>query len=197
MMNEPNLQAIPLPAMLLPGTRRNNHAAVELSLDLSRSTRALIQLGLTSLGFDAGPVDGLFGNRTRAAIRSWQSENDHQATGHLTRLQADALLAAGRDAEQKRAAERERTGTAPHCAATRGATESGTATSRGKSRGGAAEGNSDKMEENTGAGGSGGALGMSLGEVFRDCPRLPGNGGGAVRVFQDGRACRGNRPSRQ
>ena len=90
------------------GAPRDDHAAVEHSLGLDRTIRALVQMGLTSLGFDPGPADGLFGKRTRLAIRSWQSANDRQATGHLTRLQADLLTAAGRDAERKQVAERER-----------------------------------------------------------------------------------------
>lgn len=85
-----------------------DHAAVERSLALARSDRALIQMGLASLGFDTGPVDGLFGARTRAAIRAWQSANNYEATGHLTRIQADALVAAGSRAEKQELAERER-----------------------------------------------------------------------------------------
>ena len=90
------------------GTLRDDPAAVELSLGLDRPIRALVQMGLTSLGFDTGPADGLFGRRTRSAVRGWQSANDHQATGYLTRPQADTLIAAGRDAQQKQAAEKER-----------------------------------------------------------------------------------------
>ena len=90
------------------GTPQDDPAAVELSLSLDRSIRALVQMGLTSLGFDAGPADGLFGRRTRSAVRGWQSANDLQATGYLTRPQADTLIAAGHDAQQEQAAERER-----------------------------------------------------------------------------------------
>ena len=87
---------------------RDSHAAVELSLALDRSSRAVVQMGLTSLGFDTGPADGLFGNRTRSAIRSWQSASDYEATGYLTPLQAGLLMAAGRDVKQKQAAENKR-----------------------------------------------------------------------------------------
>ena len=47
-------------------------SAVEASLELQRSTRRLIQQGLHNEGFDPGTPDGLFGPRTRAAIREWQ-----------------------------------------------------------------------------------------------------------------------------
>ena len=44
-------------------------AAGEASLALDRSTRRLIHKGLRNEGFDPGTPDGLFGPRTRAAIR--------------------------------------------------------------------------------------------------------------------------------
>ena len=84
------------------------HKVVERGLSLARANRLLIQLGLDSLGFDAGPADGLFGPRTRAALGSWQAANGYEVTGHLTRKQTRVLLAAGEQAEQQRAAERER-----------------------------------------------------------------------------------------
>ena len=47
-------------------------AIVETALDLDRPTRRLIQQELRNEGFDPGTPDGLFGPRTRAAIRDWQ-----------------------------------------------------------------------------------------------------------------------------
>ena len=73
------------------------YASGENSLGLDRKDRASIQRGLTALGFDAGPLDGLFGNRTRSAIRGWQADKGHQETGYLTREQADSLLSAGQE----------------------------------------------------------------------------------------------------
>ena len=35
----------------------------------------VLQQGLASLGFDPGPVDGIFGARTRAAVTAWQSKS--------------------------------------------------------------------------------------------------------------------------
>lgn len=43
------------------------------------------QLWLNRLGFDAGTVDGLMGGRTRAAIRAYQRDRGHDATGELDR----------------------------------------------------------------------------------------------------------------
>ena len=70
----------------------------EAALRLDRSDRVLVQRGLASLGKDVGAADGVFGQRTRAAVRSWQVDAGFKATGHLTREQADRLIAAGRAA---------------------------------------------------------------------------------------------------
>ena len=69
-----------------------------------------IQRGLVSLGKRPGRVDGVFGKRTRRAIREWQVGRGLEATGYLTRDQAEALKAAGRQAEkrQREAVERAR-----------------------------------------------------------------------------------------
>ena len=61
-----------------PGT-----PAVETELGLNRRARRLIQRGLLAEGFDPGPADGLFGPRTRAALRAWQSALGAAATGYL------------------------------------------------------------------------------------------------------------------
>ena len=55
--------------------------------------RVLIQHALNALGFDAGPVDGVFGPRTLAAIYYWQRAGGHETTGRLTREQAASLVA--------------------------------------------------------------------------------------------------------
>ncbi|MDE0206068.1 MAG: SUMF1/EgtB/PvdO family nonheme iron enzyme [Candidatus Tectomicrobia bacterium] len=153
------------------GTPRINHAAVELSLGLDRSIRALVQMGLTSLGFDAGPVDGLFGGRTRSAISSWQSENDHQATGHLTRLQADALIAAGRDAEQEQAAERERR--EQERIARQREEQRKAELERAAQEAMAERQRQQRQSERKQTPVDQGAPGPAAGEVFRDCPDCP------------------------
>lgn len=45
---------------------------------------ARIQRSLNALGYDAGPVDGLMGSRTRAAIRAWQRDSGRTVTGRPT-----------------------------------------------------------------------------------------------------------------
>ncbi len=83
-------------------------AAAEAALGLDRASRALVQRGLVSLAFDPGPVDGAFGPRTRSALGAWQTAKGYEATGRLTREQAETLMAMGREAESADRAERER-----------------------------------------------------------------------------------------
>ena len=52
-----------------------------------------IQEALAAAGFDPGPADGEFGPRTRRAIEGWQQANGYAATGELTDVQVEALLA--------------------------------------------------------------------------------------------------------
>ncbi len=67
---------------------------VEASLALGRSTRRLIQQGLRNEGFHPGTPDGLFGPRTRAAIREWQQSRGASTTGYLNDAEAELLRAA-------------------------------------------------------------------------------------------------------
>ena len=69
--------------------------AAEEALDLRREDRRIIQSGLAALGFDPGPVDGLFGRGTRAAIGKWQAAEGRPATGFLDGVAAKALAEAG------------------------------------------------------------------------------------------------------
>ena len=69
-------------------------AEAETSLELDRPSRRLIQQGLRNEGFDPGAPDGLFGPRTRGAIRAWQAARGQAATGYLDGAQADLLRAA-------------------------------------------------------------------------------------------------------
>ena len=65
---------------------------------LTRAQRIHVQRGLASLGFEAGPADGVFGPRTRAAIRDWQDAKGLDATGYLGMTEAEALAAVGMEA---------------------------------------------------------------------------------------------------
>ena len=88
----------------------------EASLGLERPERRLIQEGLASLGFSPGPADGLFGRRTREAIRQYQGEKGFTETGYLSADEAQALVEVGKEShkveaerrEQERRAEEER-----------------------------------------------------------------------------------------
>ena len=72
-----------------------NGPVVEDGLGLDQAARRQIQLGLRSAGFDPGGADGLFGPRTRAAIRSWQSARGSRSTGYLDGPQVEALRGRG------------------------------------------------------------------------------------------------------
>lgn len=61
----------------------------------TREERVLVQQSLTALGFNTGPADGVFGHRTRTAIRDWQSASGYEVTGEVTRNQFATLTAAG------------------------------------------------------------------------------------------------------
>ena len=69
-------------------------AVGEAALGLDRPARRLIQQGLRQEGFDPGAPDGLFGPRTRAAIRAWQASRGALATGYLTGSEAELLRTA-------------------------------------------------------------------------------------------------------
>ena len=68
-----------------------NSPVAEDGLGLSRSARREIQEGLQAAGFDPGGADGMFGPRTRAAIRSWQTARGERATGYLDGVSVAAL----------------------------------------------------------------------------------------------------------
>ena len=65
--------------------------AAEATLRLDRTARRQIQQRLQAAGFDAGAADGLFGPRTRAAIRQWQESRAAPATGYLNRPAVETL----------------------------------------------------------------------------------------------------------
>ena len=81
--------------------------AVEKDLGLSREDRRLVQMGLASVGHDPGPADGMFGGRTRRALRAWQESKEVEATGYLTKEQGEELAALGRDESERKAREAE------------------------------------------------------------------------------------------
>ena len=73
-----------------------NGPVVEEALGLDQAVRRQIQEGLEVAGFDPGVADGVFGPRTRAAIRRWQSSRGGRTTGYLDAAQVEALHDRGR-----------------------------------------------------------------------------------------------------
>ncbi|HEV2365093.1 MAG TPA: lytic murein transglycosylase [Caulobacteraceae bacterium] len=61
---------------------------------LSLTERMDAQSALLRLGFDPGPIDGLFGVRARAALRAWQKSRGLVADGYLTPRLVELLRAA-------------------------------------------------------------------------------------------------------
>lgn len=64
-------------------------------------TRRAVQEALVWTGDYDTRVDGAIGPRTRSAIRDFQRDHGWRATGHLTREQFDALMAARRAAVEE------------------------------------------------------------------------------------------------
>ena len=75
-----------------------DHVAAEKALGLKREAKVLVQLGLAAMKYEVGYADGLFGKRTRGAIKVWQKGKGLPETGYLTREQAEALKAVGEEA---------------------------------------------------------------------------------------------------
>lgn len=55
--------------------------------------RVAFQSALKALGFDPGPVDGVLGHATRAALRAWQKARNIAADGFPTHTLLDRLMA--------------------------------------------------------------------------------------------------------
>ena len=87
---------------LAEGRKNAEEAAAEAedALGLDRSMRRRIQSGLAAERFDPGLADGLFGPRTRAALRGWQEARGKAVTGYLDEASARALLAAGEEPDK-------------------------------------------------------------------------------------------------
>ena len=66
-------------------------AEIEAALKLTRTQRTTIQKQLTVLGYDAGVADGLWGSKTRIAIKGWQKANKKTQTGYVTAAQVKLI----------------------------------------------------------------------------------------------------------
>jgi peptidoglycan hydrolase-like protein with peptidoglycan-binding domain len=69
-------------------------AAAEEALGLNRGSRALIQGQLRALGYDVGEPDGSFNNRTRRALREFQTRQGLEVTGYVNQQTMQALIVA-------------------------------------------------------------------------------------------------------
>ena len=65
----------------------------EQSLYLSPRTRQIVEARLNGLGLKPGPVDGVFDDDTRRAIRRYQSARNMPETGYLSEGVVVQLLA--------------------------------------------------------------------------------------------------------
>ena len=52
----------------------------------------MVQLVLKDSGFDPGPIDGVFGPKTRAATKQFQEQNNLEPTGKLDKYTLDRLF---------------------------------------------------------------------------------------------------------
>jgi membrane-bound lytic murein transglycosylase B len=65
---------------------------------LNRDERMALQTSLAKLGYDIGKIDGLLGNKARAAMRAWQKKHQLPADGFATQ---DLLTRIAMDAKAK------------------------------------------------------------------------------------------------
>lgn len=89
---DPDAQA-PSVQQAAAAVQKTTTSKTENALSLDRSQRAEIQRRLQLLSFDPNGVDGMFGQKTRDAISSWQREKGFPATGFLGAVQLLALNA--------------------------------------------------------------------------------------------------------
>ncbi|WP_313351310.1 peptidoglycan-binding domain-containing protein [Paracoccus sp. (in: a-proteobacteria)] len=85
---EPEIQQ---PRQVTPPRQVSQAELTENRLNLSRADRVAIQRRLNTLGYSTGGADGIFGARSRSAIRGWQQSNGHAVTGYLTSAQVNAM----------------------------------------------------------------------------------------------------------
>jgi uncharacterized caspase-like protein len=74
-----------------PETGVNVQTRGEDTMKLTHAERVAIERYLSALGMDTGRADGIFDEKTRAAIRAWQWMEELPPTGFLTYRQIDLL----------------------------------------------------------------------------------------------------------
>ncbi len=97
MQDEPRAEPDPGQERAAPSRRAPEAAPAQAPssarYDPARQEAMELQRNLNDLGFDAGPVDGLPGARTRAAVEAYQVSRGFAATGSLGPMQRVALEA--------------------------------------------------------------------------------------------------------
>ena len=76
-------------------TPSSSGAPANAESGLTPATWAQVQRGLNALGLPAGPADGAPGPATRDAIRRFQTQNGHAATGYLNSAELSSLITHG------------------------------------------------------------------------------------------------------
>jgi len=77
----------------VPEPPRPPRAEDEDALGLDRPARREVQIRLDLAGHDPGTPDGVFGPRTRSAIRDWQQDRNLPASGYIDNRQLSQLTA--------------------------------------------------------------------------------------------------------
>ncbi|QFQ89685.1 peptidoglycan-binding protein (plasmid) [Paracoccus kondratievae] len=90
---KPRAPEIQQPREVEPVRQASQAELAENRLGLSRTARITIQRRLNVLGYSTGGADGVFGARTRSAIRGWQQRNGYPVTGYLTSDQIATMRA--------------------------------------------------------------------------------------------------------
>ena len=62
------------------------------SIHLTRAQTRMLQQALNSGGLDAGPADGIIGEKTKEALKKYQSQKGLNASGEVDRQTLGALL---------------------------------------------------------------------------------------------------------
>ena len=75
-----------------PDLSANTQSAQSGSIHLTRAQTRMLQQALNSGGLDAGPADGIMGEKTKEALKKYQSQKGLNASGKVDRQTLGALL---------------------------------------------------------------------------------------------------------
>ena len=88
----PAATPVPVPVLGRPGRGRDRNGGAAVYEEITVETVMAVQRKLNALGYSAGPVDGIFGPRTRAALQAYQWKMGLPADGVLSRGLAEMIL---------------------------------------------------------------------------------------------------------